>query len=62
MLSQQRLVRPRFALTLLFIVASSALLAASASSRHRADAEKPAAAPEDTLVMPPVLKNISSVP
>jgi FtsP/CotA-like multicopper oxidase with cupredoxin domain len=62
MLLQQRLVRPRFALTLLFIVASSVLVAASASSRHRAAAEKSEAAPEDTLVMPPVLTNISSVP
>lgn len=62
MRSKQQVVRVRFASTLLALLSSSALLGAFASSKHSPAPRTSAAAPEDTLLMPPVLKNISTVP
>jgi len=62
MRSKQQVVRVRFALTLLALLSSSAFLDAFASSKHSPVPRTSAAAPEDTLVMPPVLKNMSTVP
>lgn len=62
MWSQHRVARARLALTLLTILAISVFLSAAAFSKHRAGSGRSSAAVEDTLIMPPVLKNISTVP
>ena len=62
MWSQHRTLRLRFTPTLLTILSSSAFLGAFASPIHRPGPGTSAAVLEDTLVMPPVLKNISTVP
>ena len=61
-MSSQHRVRVRFALTLLTVLSSAALLGAYAFPTHRPGPRTSAAVLEDTLVMPPVLKNISTVP
>jgi FtsP/CotA-like multicopper oxidase with cupredoxin domain len=62
MRSQHRVARPRFTLTLLTVLASSAFLGAFAFPKHRPSPGRAAVVLEDTLVMPAVLKNISTVP
>lgn len=61
MWSQHRVVRHRVALTLLAVLSSSAFLGAFASPIHRPGPPTSAAVLQDTLVMPPVLKNMSTV-
>lgn len=62
MWTQHRTIRLRFTPTLLAILSSSAFLGAFATPGHGRKTPRSAAALEDTLVMPPVLKNISTVP
>jgi len=62
MLSRQPLAHSRSGLTLLTILSSAVVLGAYVIPRKQPKPERPAAAPEDTLAMPPVLKNISTVP
>ena len=62
MRSRHRVVRFRSSLALLTALSSAALLAAFAFPTHRSRPDKSAALPGDTLAMPPVLKNISTVP
>jgi len=62
MWSQHRVVRNRVTLTLRAVLSSSAVLGAFAFPVHRPGPGTSAAALEDTLVTPPVLKNISTVP
>jgi FtsP/CotA-like multicopper oxidase with cupredoxin domain len=62
MWSQHRTLRLRFTPTLLTILSSSTFLGAFASPIHRPGPGTSAAVLEDTLVMPPVLQNISTVP
>lgn len=59
---QHRHFRPGFVLTLPTILASALLLGAFAFSRRTIHPRERAAALADTLVMPPVMKNVSSVP
>lgn len=62
MWTHHRILRFRFSLTLLTIASSSAVLGAFAAPEHRRETRRSAAAPEDTLITPAVMKNISSVP
>ena len=62
MRSKQQVVRVRLTLTLLTVLSSSAFLGAFASPKHSPAPRTSAAASEDSLVMPLVLKNISTVP
>jgi FtsP/CotA-like multicopper oxidase with cupredoxin domain len=62
MWSRHGVARVRSGLTLLTALSSAAFFGAFVLPRHQSHPEGPAAAPEDTLVMPPVLKNISTVP
>lgn len=55
-------VRFRFVAKFLAVLASAAFLGAFAIPRYRHAPGKTVAAPGDTLVSPPVLKNVSSVP
>jgi FtsP/CotA-like multicopper oxidase with cupredoxin domain len=59
---QLRVVRKSLGLTLLTLLASSAFLRASAPARHWPSAGRFAGVSADTLTMPVVLKNISTVP
>lgn len=59
---QHRHFRPGFVLALPTILASALLLGAFASSRRAIHSRERAPALMDTLAMPPVMKNVSSVP
>jgi len=59
---QHRPFRPAFVLTLPTILASALLLGAFAFSGRATHPGGRASADADTLVMPPVMKNVSSVP
>ena len=65
MWSRNGIARVRSGLTLLTVLSSAVLLGAFVRPRHQSHPVRPVAAPDDTLdtlVQPPVLKNISTVP
>jgi FtsP/CotA-like multicopper oxidase with cupredoxin domain len=59
---QHGLNHPRLVPTLLTVFALVIVLGAPVITRHRGEPRKPAAMPEDTLLMPAVMKNVSSAP
>jgi len=59
---QHRHVRPALVLTLPTMLASALMLGAFAFPRQTNHPRERASAAADTLVMPPVMKNVSSVP
>jgi FtsP/CotA-like multicopper oxidase with cupredoxin domain len=59
---QHRHVRPALVLTLPTMLASALMLGAFAFPRQTNHPRERASAPADTLVMPPVMKNVSSAP